>query len=187
MGLDITYYSNIREVVDSDPDDDDYPWSSAIYTHDLGFYYQLGSLKLLTPYESTPESEIGHISIGYSSYNQWRRELSILAGYESDKHVWSDTFFNPHVKYETLRKRKLKNLKNENCKIKEVKPFYELINFSDCEGVIGPEVSKKLYQDFVNFENKIRNCNMDSYFNNKYKEFKEAFRVASKNGAVSFH
>ena len=35
---------------------------------------------------------------------------------------------------------------------KEGLPFVELINFSDCEGVIGPEVAAKLAKDFADYE-----------------------------------
>ena len=33
-------------------------------------------------------------------------------------------------------------------------PFWELINFSDCEGVIGPKTSAKLAGDFAAFQEK---------------------------------
>lgn len=65
-----------------------------------------------------------------------------------------------------------------------VKPFYELIFFSDCEGTIGYEICKKLYGDFVEFD-KISSM-QDENFYNTYSKFKEAFRVASDNGVVVF-
>jgi hypothetical protein len=67
----------------------------------------------------------------------------------------------------------------------KVKPFYELINFSDCEGIIGPEVSTKLYNDFVKFE--VVAKNEEEYFYRKYKDWMKAFKVASNKGVVSFH
>ena len=70
-------------------------------------------------------------------------------------------------------------------------PFLELINFSDSEGVIVPDVSKKLYNDFVNYENtikqevdkwflkihpeKIYGVDDTKWFLSKYEEWKKVF------------
>ena len=81
-------------------------------------------------------------------------------------------------------------------------PFSEHINFSDADGVIGPVASEKLYNDYVRYEKDIMNMldrfylkfedyeiDGDTYawFKHKYKDWKEAFRIASDNGAVIFH
>ena len=100
--------------------------------------------------------------------------LATLAGYKSDESVWND--FDSE-----LRRVKLKTLEGEKI---QMKPFYELIYFSDCEGIIGPEISKKLHQDFVDFHKKIKG--QDRMFIEKYKEWETAFRVASDNGLVKF-
>lgn len=179
MGLDISYYSNVK-LTDREVDPDvDYP---IFYTeYNSGFKYQLGSLKTNSVYLPTDDCERGSFCAGsYSGYNMWRNELAIIAGYKNDKEVWNDTSFNPN----NIRLMKLKKINNEEIIIK---PFYELINFSDCEGLIGSEISAKLYQDFVNFEDKVKKINKDPYFYSKYKDFKKAFRVASNNGLVHFH
>lgn len=65
-------------------------------------------------------------------------------------------------------------------------PFYELIMYSDCEGVIGTECSIKLANDFKTYD--IDACSMlDEYSYRKYKEWREMFEFASENGAVKFH
>lgn len=92
-------------------------------------------------------------------------------------------------------------------------PFMELINFSDAEGYIGPVASKKLYYDFRRYENEVMDWMDEKYltqtpihsaswrddedkpidkgdfewFQRQYQEWKNAFRIASDNGMVSFH
>jgi hypothetical protein len=81
-------------------------------------------------------------------------------------------------------------------------PFSEQLNFSDADGIIGPVASKKLYNDYVSYEKDIMK-KLDRYylkfedfeidgetyewFKQKYNDWKEAFRIASNNGAVIFH
>jgi len=92
-------------------------------------------------------------------------------------------------------------------------PFMEIINFSDADGIIGPVASQKLYNDFRRYENDVMGWMDDKYlsqtpishsswkddedkpldkgdfewFQGRYNDWKEAFRVASDNGAVIFH
>lgn len=174
MGLDISYlskatfYDSIAEDIDNDDDGKIYPQPP--------FDYQLGSLSNYSNYSDTDESEYGSFRAGsYSGYNHWREQLAKMAGYENPEEVWND--------YDAEIERVGETGK--------MKPFYELICFSDCEGIICSEISAKLYEDFVNFEEKAKNFVENSiennYFYSKYKEWKEAFRVASDNGLVSFH
>ena len=185
MGLDISYYSKIKES--KEIEDDFYP---SIYTSSNGYFiYQLGSLKKDAPYELTEESEDGSFRAGsYSGYGEWRNKLSVMAGYGDASDVWKD--FGSNIRY-----CKLKKINGEEFKMK---PFYELICFSDCEGVIGPEISKKLYQDFLDFDEKAKDFQKNNtdfypspyqgdYFYQLYQNWKEAFRVASEYGAVFFH
>lgn len=68
--------------------------------------------------------------------------------------------------------------------------FRELINFPDNEGVIGPVVSKKLYNDFkTNHEKAIQystNLEDGEYWLHRYNHWMKAFQYASENGAVIF-
>lgn len=170
MGLDISYYSNIKESEVFDED-------SEITIYSQTFTYQLGSLKQNTSYEPIDGSHLGRFRAGsYSGYNSWRNQLAIMAGYESDRSVWDD--FDSNVRFTKLKKIEGVNI--------EVKPFYELIYFSDCEGTIGPEISKKLYNDFVKFDDKAKEST-DMFFYELYEKWKNAFEVASNNGAVCFH
>lgn len=157
MGLDIHYYSKIKEIESTE----DY----TIKSNNEHFEYHLGSLKNDQCYETTKDSKHGSFRAGsYSGYNFWRNQLSIMAGYPGVNYVWD--------RFDTT---------------KEMKPFYELINFSDCEGIIGSEISKKLYQDFVDFDEKAKNWEKHHLnFYNIYTKFREAFKVALDQGAVCF-
>lgn len=71
--------------------------------------------------------------------------------------------------------------------------FSELINFSDCEGVIGNVVSKKLYKDFSSNAESFKKWvhrKFDAYDSElllqKYRKFEIAFKTAKDGGAVEF-
>jgi len=183
MGLDISYSSRLKNIGQLTNSDDDYDCEVRVWNESC-FEYQLGSLKREHLYDTTPNSQHGSFRAGsYSGYNQWRNELAIMAGYNGAEEVWHDESFDSYKSF-NIRKDKLDSINGEL--VEKVKPFYELINFSDAEGVIGPEVSRKLYQDFVEFDEKAKS-HMENWFYIKYCEWKEAFKVASDGGAVSFH
>jgi hypothetical protein len=108
----------------------------------------------------------------YSSYNSWRRALCEAIHGVNDAEFWKD---------------------EENY---IGKPFYELINFSDCEGQIGPKVAEKLYQDFTNPENEekfLYYCNQNletemlrEFYLENWEDFKKAFQMARHNGLVQW-
>lgn len=66
--------------------------------------------------------------------------------------------------------------------------FYELINFADNEGVIGPVVSAKLSRDFAENLERARTFfgNDESWFFQLYLRWKRAFEMAADGGAVDF-
>lgn len=72
----------------------------------------------------------------------------------------------------------------------EDEAFEELIDFSDCEGVIGPVVSQKLAQDFQNYEDKAKKYAQTiedgEFWYDCFTKWKNAFEMATKNGAVLF-
>ena len=63
-------------------------------------------------------------------------------------------------------------------------PFYELINFSDCEGFIGPKTSAKLAKDFAAWQEK---AGERGWFSEKYAQWRAAFELAANGGVVQFH
>lgn len=200
MGLDVSYYNNVRRVPDEEVPEgveafnqayDD--WEADFSKDNNAFLYYLdpdrgpfgGHMKGLEPgWYEVPKEGGGYLRGGsYGGYNTWRDDLALAAGYEHGADTaWgmTDLLYQP-----------------------DSPPFLELINFSDSDGVIGSIVSKKLYNDFVKYEKDIlkrvdqwylkmdphKEYNTDDtqYFIMKYNQWKEAFRDASNNGFVSFH
>lgn len=71
--------------------------------------------------------------------------------------------------------------------------FNELIDFSDCEGVIGSIVSEKLYEDFSSNAESFEQWVYQKYsivegewLLRMYYEFESAFEIAKDGGAVEF-
>jgi hypothetical protein len=94
----------------------------------------------------------------------WKTEFSFSAGSYSGYNFWRDC---------------LDELRGDTT------DFDELIHFSDCEGVIGPVVAKKLYEDFE-FHEERSFLSQESFFISRYQDFMKAFKIASNKGAVEF-
>lgn len=107
----------------------------------------------------------------YSSYNYWRDELAKLAG-------WALSGYTQYNKewpsYAASAWRATGG------------PFWELINFSDCEGVIGPIACQKLAKDFADHQ-ELADAVDDERFRELYADWRQAFEIASDGGAVEFH
>lgn len=112
----------------------------------------------------------------YSSYSRWRSILCIMMGYPT-----LDGLFES-----ASRDFAINNILDDKVK---AEPFIELICFSDCEGIIGPEVSHKLYLDFISYKEKAMQYTMSNkaydWFS-LYEDFTKAFKIASNNGCVEF-
>ncbi|WP_321789325.1 hypothetical protein [Burkholderia pyrrocinia] len=118
-------------------------------------------------YEDTDDAFSG----GYGGYNAWREKLAKLAGYQP---VPTDRFGTgrPELRHD------------EAAWTASGGPFWELICFSDCEGVIGAAVSAKLAQDFAQFDEQAK---ADEAFYVIYSQWRAAFVMAAQNGCVQFH
>ena len=142
MGLDISAISEIKPVELPEGmekwSDEYYDWESergqTLWTpHNMPHFPRHG--------EGLPDTEVVE-SLGeyfsfragsYSGYGEWRNDLAIAAGYKGgSEEVWMKADSGDYGG-----------------------PFEELINFADNEGVIGPVISQKLYDDFVNYEKEI--------------------------------
>tara|TARA_Y100000310_G_scaffold303125_1_gene341166 strand:- start:331 stop:906 length:576 start_codon:yes stop_codon:yes gene_type:complete len=191
MGLDISVISNIKPM---DLPEGMKKWSEEYYNWEEEEGKEFWSPYNMEPFErhseGLPDSELVYSDDGeyfsfragsYSGYGEWRNDLAIAAGYEGgSEEVWMKADGGEYGF-----------------------PFEELINFPDNEGVIGPVVSQKLYDDFVNYEKDIdhsidqwylkMNPEKEYYgddvkwFKAKYKDWKYAFDIARKNGMVIFH
>ena len=161
MGLDITAHGKIKFIRKIEADED----MDNIYKNNLIRFWvnphfdgRCDDIDKDGVY--TSDENFGFRAGSYSGYNHWRNTLAKLGGYNSAEAVWA----------------------------KETSgPFYEIINFSDCEGVIGTEVSKKLCEDFKSYKEKAENFTDDPWFYKSYLNWLKAFEMASNDGCVSFH
>ena len=115
----------------------------------------------------------GFAAGSYGTYNGWRELLAKLAGWTGAKQAWKA----------------------------QGGPFWELINFTDCDGTIGPVVSAKLAQDFAELQDLVDGAGTTSFggdeneiepsdvewFRRVYADFRKAFETAAQGGAVVFH
>lgn len=174
MGLDIRAYSKIRLI---DTLDTTEAWEDKYYLaeppgRDTFFVWpdyvlkpdfpeQLGGVLVaggVCEYEKTFSFRDG----SYFGYNVWREKLSLVAIGVVPMAVWN----SPDKFYE--------------------KPFYYLINFSDCEGYIAGEPAKKLAKDFHEFRSIVEEHEFDWHFKDKYDKWRAAFDLAADNGTVAF-
>lgn len=168
MGLDITAYSK-AELIDTLPNYDAY-WEKYGQGDDDDLNYVHGNPDFpdrIAPIVANGVYKIhgdrfGFRAGSYSGYGQWRNELAELALGVPAKQVWTN-----RAGY-------------AGC------AFYELIDFSDCEGVIGTVACAKLAADFDRFHGKA-DQHEDEYFRRKYADWRKAFHLAADGGYVDFH
>lgn len=178
MGLDITAYRGLT-FVRAMRDEEDYgePDHTTIYINndfpgradgliDKGIY----SFK----------DSFGFRAGSYSGYSVWRDKLAELAGYRPIT-VTSEQRPTAREAYAQLYRFAA------GAWTRSSGPFYELIQFSDCEGTIGTEVARKLLGDFAEYETRIANAGLDKWFIEKYADWRHAFDLASDEGCVVFH
>lgn len=176
MGLDITAYSKLKVVdvvydADGEPIDPVTRESLFVSAADFAHIYVNPDFPeradaLMRGYYLYGET-LGFRAGSYSYYSRWREELAKLAGYPGS----SDSLYPcSSTVYEAFGG-----------------PFWELINFSDCEGAIGPKTSAKLAEDFAGFRKKLDGAVVSMGFVDTYDEFEKAFQLAADGGAVCFH
>ena len=167
MGLDITAVKNAR-LVGKMPvekfEEKLFPGCRLIYVYADYVNDGFMAAKDLSPdsvyeYEDSFEFRAG----SYGGYNDWREALSMFAYNVPPSVVWKN-----------------------NDAYKD-KPFYRLINFSDCEGIIGPEECKKLDKNFRDYQEAFSNSSANEWHKEKYNEWLKAFGLAADNGFVEFH
>ena len=61
--------------------------------------------------------------------------------------------------------------------------FYELINFSDCEGCLDSDICKILLANFFKYEDKVKGME-ESRFTQLYMKWLEMFKCGSEDGSV---
>lgn len=182
MGLDITAHSKITKlncVYDADGEPID-PVTREYIDHAFTAYInsdfsgRADDVEHKAAYDS--EESFGFRAGSYSGYNVWRNQLAKLAGY-------------PAVDVDRYGTGNIEQRNDYSAFNAESGPFWELICFSDCEGVIGSSVSAKLAKDFAEFDEKAKahEPGMDGWFYQKYQEWRKAFELAADAGCVQFH
>lgn len=174
MGLDITAYEGIGFAPPGHGiDEDGRPDSAAGY--DGAFinpHYPSRADDLPNPCVFADCRDQRHFRIGsYSGYGRWRESLAELAGYPAVKssHGLSHS---------------------EGAWAAAGGPFHELIDFSDCEGTIGPRASAKLSADFADWRERAQAfaaARQNGRFLEVYEQFAQAFAMAAEGGAVCLH
>lgn len=206
MGLDISVYSGLSKILDTDgnaihvgpllPDTwlritngeshemDTLPSSLGHYDKWVlpyaNIYFPTRSLDITNGCYYTYRKVTGFRAGSYSGYSIWREMLAMIAEYRLAPYGIS----HGHSVVELTSHRQ--GLIDAGSG-----PFYELIYFSDCEGILGTETCKKLAKDFEDFDD-IASVFKDNEYNaewfyNLYTEWKEAFQSASDNGLIMFH
>jgi hypothetical protein len=178
MGLDITAYNRIEKidcVYDEDGGPID-PVTRAVIEGDVFQAYLNDNFpgradEMVDKGCYTYEKSIGLRAGSYGGYNSWRDQLAELAGYPKGQYEQYSRQWDSHC---------------VACWNGATGPFSELINFSDCEGIIGPSVSKKLAADFAEFQTRA-DALVDERFAAKYREWRAAFELAADGGCVQFH
>jgi len=97
----------------------------------------------------------------YGGYNEWREWLTLTMLSTAPREIW------------------------DHPELYQGDPFYELINFSDCEGIIGPAISSKLARDFVDHAH--MTARADAWQRDRYNDWAKAFQLAADFGMVEFH
>lgn len=161
MGLDITAYRRLSKVDEEYRDTEEFydnrymPHPASVEWAEQHFPGRSEGIEPGAVYAF--EDAFGFRAGGYGGYNAWRRELAELAGYSAeDAHSGKVTSG----------------------------PFYELVDFADNEGVIGPVVSAKLAADFRDHQHLVGDRGL---FADLYGKWRKAFEMAADGGAVDFH
>lgn len=186
MGLDITAWSNLK--FSEDQDEENYELIRIWKNYNFPDHCELEEGN----WEETPETRVHSFRAGaYSGYGRFRNILAQCTLGVTEDTIWEaqDIYMN--------------------------QPFFNLINFSDCEGVIGPDYSAALFEDFRdNRDRFIRNLKQEidftkvtenpialepefildlelsdgdiEYYIEKYDDWMQAFELAKDGGIVQF-
>lgn len=170
MGLDITVYQNVVKAPKGEGIDPEYPDDLETLDGYATFYVnpdfpgRAGKIRDRTVY--SVDRVFSFRAGSYTGYNVWRENLAKMVGYTT-----RDGWEKPE-------------------KFKD-QPFFELVNFSDCEGVLGSAVCALLAVDFKQYaaaaETFSKSLDYGDHWLSKYKEWQRAFSNAAKNGCVAFH
>ncbi len=175
MGLDITAYRRLKPAPNAKLDADGNPldWERHFkpYIND-SFPGRAEGIDRSMVYSVKPDNVMGFRGGSYSGYNEWREWLAELVGYPvtAPRGGMGD------------------KPRSHGAWAAHEGPFWEMINFSDCEGVIGPIVAAKLAKDFAEYDDRAKTkTDGRGWYYEQYQKWREAFEMAADGGAVDFH
>lgn len=118
------------------------------------------------PIVCTYQESYGWRAGSYSGYSTWRDWLAKFGGWTSAKDCWESD--------------------------RTSGPFYELICFSDCEGILGQVVCEKLLKDFRAYNQMAiaeiaANSSNIEYYAGLYAEWIKGLEMAADGGCLAFH
>jgi hypothetical protein len=118
-------------------------------------------------YYETHESKSESMSFSYGGYNGFRNEISLALLGAPAKEVWVNEQYYKES------------------------PAYKLINFSDCEGLFGPTVSKEIHEQLVANRDKyaeyIEKKEDTGYPLFTYDKLIKIFELGADDGIIMFH
>lgn len=169
MGLDITVYKNVKPLIK------DGEHVHGDYDRDL-LEEEFSDLYMFTAFVITPEwndriknfnidyyyygEPVYEFGYGYSYHSNFRNKLGLLVGLADGE--WLD--------------------------ITNDKPFFEICQFADNEGVMDFECAAELYKDFLEYKEKAYELYADDeWLLRRYEDWLEATRLAKEDGAIDFH
>jgi hypothetical protein len=172
MGLDISAYRQLTPAPADWFDDEGEPlrehWDDSVRIYrNPDFPGRDAGLSETDRY--TFADKMGFRAGSYGGYSEWRNWLAKLAAYPV---VTDEPACHQH---------------SAGAWRASGGPFWEMIDFSDCEGVIGPIVAAKLAADFAAFDDAAKAADPDDWFYDRYKLWCQAFEMAADGGAVEFH
>lgn len=180
MGLDITAYRKLEKLecnLNGDGEPIDPSTGEPLYEYFKCFandYFPGREQGLESGACYKYEMAANVFSRAYSSYNHWREELAKLAGYPLTNFEQLGIVQTSHAAAAWLGK------------VKDSEPFCELVNFTDCDGVIGPVVARKLLADFISFDEKAKAVDSHNFYKH-YTDIRRGLEMAADGGALQFH
>jgi hypothetical protein len=165
MALDITAYSKLRLATDESAiNSDRHPNITRLALKFTEMNWP-GRTEGLAPGVHEYHDSYGFRAGSYSGYNDWRRDLCLLAHKHSIEQLWRLT--------------------------RPTGAFVELLCFADNEGLIGPVVSAKLAKDFTDWQARAEMHATEipdgGWWLDLYNKWRLAFALAADGGCVEFH
>lgn len=162
MGLDIVSWRNLVEA--PEPAE----WDGA-HIHVTASPHFPGRTDGLADGWYTGERGVEFKAGSYSGYGEWREWLARLAGYALAPHPQTGAASRAAGAWAASGG-----------------PFWELIEFYDNEGEIGPIVSAKLARDFAEFDARAKAASLDGWQYERFCLWRRAFEWAAEGGCVEF-